>query len=195
MSHRQQHLAWRGGGTSCRRSHVFHSAGSPRQEVDLPMPAKTPALAHFLPELPWAISRKRFARGRSSYPRRRSSSPWGGMSGGQSLLASPNMRYSAIANEKSTMSQSKKSIAFTPNQAQFCEMHTLMGSHPTGFRYSVDVIRSVMACQSGAHARCPTLSPCAALVRHGSRADLPSASAQAPPGTPAGTPIGRILTS
>ena len=35
------------------------------------------------------------------------------------------------APEKSTVSQSKKSIAFTPDQAQFCEMHTLTGSHPT----------------------------------------------------------------
>src|SRR5688500_4494553 len=68
------------------------------------------------------------------------------MSGGQSRVESPNTRYSAIANEKSTMSQSKKSIAFTPNQAQFCEIGTLTGSHPAGFLYSVDVTRYAMAC-------------------------------------------------
>ena len=66
------------------------------------------------------------------------------MSGGQSLVESPNTRYSAIANEKSTMSQSRKSIAFTPNQAQFCELNTRMGSHPGGFLYSVDIIRTMM---------------------------------------------------
>lgn len=118
----------------------------------LESPQKRRALAHFLPELPWALSRRRFARGKSSYPRRRSSSPWGGI---QSLLvpSAQNMRYSAIPNEKSTVSQSRKSISFTPNQAQFCEMHTLTGSHPTGFRYSVDVIRSVLACSLHDRAR------------------------------------------
>src|SRR5687767_8871900 len=72
------------------------------------------------------------------------------MSGGQSRVESPNTRYSAIPNEKSTMSQSKKSIAFTPNQAQFCEIGRLTGSHPAGFLYLVDVIRYAMARTSGA---------------------------------------------
>lgn len=79
----------------------------------------------------------------ANYERRPSSSPRRGMSGGPS-----NMRYTAIANEKSTVSQSKKSIAFTPNQAdgihdpaaQLCVAHALTGSHPSGFRCSVDRI-------------------------------------------------------
>ncbi len=100
-----------------------------------------------MPELLCAICTKRFARRKSSYPRRRSSSPWGGISDGQSLLGPPsNTRYSATPNAKSTVSPSKKSISFTPNRTQFCEAPALTGSHPGGFRYLVNVIPSVMPC-------------------------------------------------